>query len=572
VAAVPSIEDSEIAQHPPISKKWGGLFNSLRNEIPEQKGLLGMGQPIWEIEGTIPEDLNGDFIASGPVRFTILGAPVNSWFDGQGGMHRIRINGGKVAQWSRVVESDDYKAEEKAGVLEINHFNSDAKTSAPFSGARTFNTSNTQPMLWQDRLFSMYEGGLPVEMRNATLETIGDTTLDGLLHKDEHLSAHFHYHPRLDSIIDFSLMAAIHLDPRRMDIDTTAINLYRFPKEGKPTKLNSEALEAYPFLHDFILTDRYAVFLIPPVAIDLGRMMENIGTLADNYVWDNAGSAQLVLIDLDNPKTPIARLDLTDIIEDEGRFWQWHFANAYEDKKKKLIHVDFILYDDYEAGVKDFLLTVHKKQYPTSVQPSRLVRLTLSNAGPKKGKSPLGVEIETLANISSEFCRVSPRVLTQDYQYVYMAAHSSVYASYNCFWNTLCKVDVKNKTAQRYTLGKEQIPSEPIFVPRKGSEAEDDGYILCLTYDGIRDRSYLAIIDSSKLIVKDEALEKPSDPIDLPEGALLARLWTNGVIPITFHRIFTGIGGTWPVLNDGDTVPRKEKRKARKKRPGKRKK
>jgi all-trans-8'-apo-beta-carotenal 15,15'-oxygenase len=547
---VPPIAESPIPYPPPIPTKWGGLFNSLRHEIPRDPHRRETGEPIREIEGAVPEDLNGDFMASGPVLFTVLGEPVRSWFDGQGGIHRIRMNGSKVSTWSRIVRSADYRNDEEKGVMETNHFNMNAHTVLPFQGARTFNTANTQPMMWQDRIFAMYEGGLPVELSDRPLDSLHDTTFDGLLHASEHLSAHYHYNRRRDTILNYGLLPHLHIKPCKKQIDDTQLKLYSFPRQGAPTCLAKVDLPAYPWLHDFIVSDRYAIFLVPPVGVDLSRMMDDLGTLADNYVWDNSGHTRLIVIDLNDPGKAIANVLLEPGPgNDQGRFWLWHFANAYE--KDGELFVDFILYDDYEAGVKDFVMSIHRKRYPATVQPSRLVRASMRLTGDSEVIDPKSFEIQTLADISSEFCRVSPRALNAEYQYVWMAAHSSVHASYNCLWDTLCKVDVKNRTAQRFTLGEEQIPSEPIFVPSRGASAEDDGYVLTLVYDGTRDRSYLAIIAGAALPSDGGSADAPSDPVPLPPDALLARVWMPTTIPITFHRIFTGIGGVWPVENTG---------------------
>ncbi len=549
MSAVPPIDQSPVPYPPPIPERWGGLFNSLRHELPREISRRETGEPIREVEGTVPDDLNGDFLASGPVSFTVLGEPVNSWFDGQGGIHRVRINGGKVVAWSRIVRSDDYRQAQKAGVMEVNHFNMNAHTVLPFQGARTFNTANTQPMMWQDRLFAMYEGGLPVELSDRPLDSIHDTDFDGAVHKSEHLSAHYHYNRKRDTILNYGLLPHLHLNCVKKRIDDTQLQLYTFPRQGPPTSLAKVDLPAYPWLHDFIVSERYALFLIPPVGIDLSRMMDDLGTLADNYVWDSNGRTRLVVIDLNDPGKAIANVLLDPGPgNDQGRFWLWHFANAYEKDGK--LHADFILYDDYESGVKDFVMSIHTKDYPRTVQPSRLVRSSVRLTNDSKVVDAKSFEIEVLADISSEFCRVSPRAFNREYRYIYMAAHSSVHASYNCLWDTLCKVDVVNKTAQRFTLGDEQIPSEPIFVPRRGGTDEDDGYVLTLVYDGTRDRSYLAVIASQALPSNGGTAEEPAEPIPLPPEALLARIWIPVTVPITFHRIFTGIGGGWPMMNE----------------------
>ena len=40
---------------------------------------------------------------------------------------------------------------------------------------------------------------------------------------------------------------------------------------------------------------------------------------------------------------------------------------------------------------------------------------------------------------------------------------------------------------------------EPIFVPRPGGEAEDDGWVLTMVYNSGSDRTELAILDAQQL-------------------------------------------------------------------------
>ncbi len=259
------------------------------------------------------------------------------------------------------------------------------------------------------------------------------------------------------------------------------------------------------------------------------RQLNFEGTLADNYGWYPEQGTEVVLIPLDNP-LEMLRFRVP-------AFWLWHFSNAYEDESGNLV-VDYNQYDDYRRDVKSFLLSVHSGRYPASVGPSKFVRATIDLAAAAEwAKSPAAMKeqagedvyaVETLWDVSTEFARIAPSVETKDYQFAYMAAHSSPYAARRCLWDELAKVDVKAKTAETLSLGQERTPSEPIFVSREGSTAEDDGYILCLTYDGDSDKSFVAILDAQKL----------------SEGTV-AEIWLPQHVPVTFHRIWVA-PEDWP--------------------------
>ena len=71
---------------------------------------------------------------------------------------------------------------------------------------------------------------------------------------------------------------------------------------------------------------------------------------------------------------------------------------------------------------------------------------------------------------------------------------------------------------RRCQFAAHEAVSEPVFVPRPGATAEDDGWVLTLVYDGRADASHLAVLDGARL-----------------EDGPVARAWFDHPVPITFH-------------------------------------
>jgi all-trans-8'-apo-beta-carotenal 15,15'-oxygenase len=486
--------------------------------------------------GTIPPELDGDLVAMGPLQFEVQGEPVNSWFDGQGGVHRIRLMPGhnQATVWTRVIESESYKDEVAAGKQTINHFHMRDPTTGLLKGAETANVSNTQMMVWRDHWLALYEGGVPVEMDPETLDSLDEVSVDIPMLSGEHLSAHFHNHPSGD-VYNYGL---VH-DPAEPNLHHTQVRLYRFPAgERDPNGDKAELVGSFlhrdfPFLHDFILTENHAVFVIPPIGLLVGDQIVNKGTLSDNFLWKNTDT-----------KTRVVVLRLSDgRMVGEYKFdpiWIWHFINAYETPITTggtRITIDWIEYGDYDDDVRPFVEQIHTGNYPRTIAGSRVVR-ALIDIGVSAGESGLpnyNWKRERIIDISCEFGRISPDYETKTYAFSYIAAHSSLEACTSCLWDTLGKVSMTSRSCRRYSLGREQIPSEPIFVPRKDGNGEDDGYLLCIVYDGLRNRSVLTIIDAAQLGWKGE---QNSEPYDLPEAALVAKVLLPHRVPVTFHRIW----------------------------------
>ena len=82
----------------------GGAFSPIRAEVDVRD---------CEIEGTIPDDLNGGFYATGPDPQYPL-APGNIPFDGEGHVRMFRIRNGRVDYRTRYAKTERFVAQYKA--------------------------------------------------------------------------------------------------------------------------------------------------------------------------------------------------------------------------------------------------------------------------------------------------------------------------------------------------------------------------------------------------------------------------------------------------------------------------
>jgi all-trans-8'-apo-beta-carotenal 15,15'-oxygenase len=83
------------------------------------------------------------------------------------------------------------------------------------------------------------------------------------------------------------------------------------------------------------------------------------------------------------------------------------------------------------------------------------------------------------------------------------------------------KLDAQSGVLDRFELPVSQLATEPLFVPRPGAAAEDDGWVLSLCHDGSSSRAFLAVFDACHL-----------------DRGPIARAWFDHQIPITFHGTF----------------------------------
>ena len=66
-------------------------------------------------------------------------------------------------------------------------------------------------------------------------------------------------------------------------------------------------------------------------------------------------------------------------------------------------------------------------------------------------------------------------------------------------YNALAHIDHNTGTIKRYEMSNEFSSSEPVFVPKKSSAAEGEGYLMANVYDATTDTSHLLILDAENI-------------------------------------------------------------------------
>lgn len=123
-----------------------------------------------------------------------------------------------------------------------------------------------------------------------------------------------------------------------------------------------------------------------------------------------------------------------------------------------------------------------------------------------------------LDDVAAEFPRVNEQLLGRQTQYGYTAkiAKSSL-----PLFDGLIKYDFSSGKSQTNEFGKGRYGGEAVFVPRPGTTAEDDGWLVTFVYDTTKDNSELVVVN---------AQDMTAEPV--------ARVLIPQRVPYGFH-------GTW---------------------------
>jgi carotenoid cleavage dioxygenase-like enzyme len=81
---------------------------------------------------------------------------------------------------------------------------------------------------------------------------------------------------------------------------------------------------------------------------------------------------------------------------------------------------------------------------------------------------------------------------------------------------SILKHDLLRGTTTARPIGRGSGPAEPVFVPRSADAAEDEGWLLCLSYDRERDASDLLILAAADITAEPEAIVHL--PVRVPVG------------------------------------------------------
>lgn len=413
-----------------------------------------------EVTGRIPEELTGRFFRMGPNPVGEMdGARLARyhWFSGTGMAHGLRLRDGR-AEWFRSRYVLDRDASARLGREPLP---------GPGLGTRDANV-NTNLVRVGGRLCAVVEAGpLPVELDDE-MTNFRRTDFGGTL------EAGFTGHPKYDPATGEVL--ALAYEPNQ------PVRYITVDRDGRATTRARIDLPHVPMIHDTAFTRSFVLVPDFPVTFQPERSHTDFP-----WLWDERRDSRVGLLPRDGDASQIQWFETP-------RCFAFHFANAY---------------DDGDLTVVD--LPKHPSMFRTDQNgPDEgapiLVRWTLDRS--------TGRLTETVIDDrGNDFPRIDDRRGGRRHRYVYTAHWGD-----KVEFGPARKHDVERGTSEVHDYGAGRVTSEPVFVPKPGATAEDEGWILSSVYDPARDLSDVVVLD---------ARDFAGDPV------ATVRLPTR--VPFTFH-------------------------------------
>ena len=433
---------------------------------------------ITEIEGKIPPELSGTLFRNGPGLLDIGDSAINHPFDGDGMISAFSFKDGKAHYRNRFVQAQAYLEEQEAGEILYRGVFGTQKPGGLLNNAfdlRLKNIANTGVIYWGGKLLALWEAAEPHRLDPKTLDTLGIDYLDGIIEPGDSFAAH----PWIDPSCELDGGAPCLVNFRVEPGLSSKITLFEIAPDGKLLRYHSHTVPGFSFIHDFIITPKYAIFFQNPVSFNPLPFLFGMRGAGECVQFQPDKPTNVILI----PRDPNNQEVKTFSVESGFVF---HHANAFE--RGNEICVDSIAYQSLPQVQPD---TNYKEVEFDRLDPGQLWRFTLNL---EDGT----VKRQMLESRCCEFPTHNNDKVGREYRYLFIGAIPEDTGS-NAPLQAILKLDLKTGERQTHSFAPSGYVSEPIFVAKPNTDKEDAGWILTLVYDGKKHRSTLAILDGENL-------------------------------------------------------------------------
>ena len=443
---------------------WSGEFARALERNPMLLGWRSVhGDRLGSearVEGRLPAELRGTFYRNGPAVLERFGVRYRHWFEGDGMLQAFRFDGHRISHQARVLATPKLARESAANRRLVSGFATPVDGGQGLKSPDDLNVANTSILDHHGELLALWEGGSASVIDRETLAWQGFKTwgesMGGLP---------FTAHPKVEfdgTVWAFGYSFA----------PVPAILLYHIAPDGTLRRAHRIDLGPMGMVHDFVVTARHLVIVIPPLVFEPSPDDE---VLLDALAWRPALGSRVLVVDKDD--------------FDTRRWYQlpagfgFHHGNGWEDASGT-IRYDHCVASD--ATLVTETMRVVMRGVLEQPPPETYTRFTLRPDG--------RAEIDDTGE-EAEFPRVAPAVIGRRNRYVYTVSAPS---GQSLGWRLrqVVKRDQESGDLETFDYGPGTLAEEHVFVPRRDPRGEDDGWLIGAYLDYVRRSSGITIFDA----------------------------------------------------------------------------
>jgi len=440
----------------------GRVVNAAR-----QPDLMGNKAPVateidvtdCPVSGELPPGLRGSFVRNGP---NPLFEPIGRYnvLDGDGMLHEVAFGDRGVRYRNRWIRSRGLMAELAHGAAiypGLGSVMSFPDRSLTGDAGPVKNPANTHVVEHAGRRLALWEGGLPTEV-TADLDTIGEYDFDG------RLTGAMTAHPRLDPRTGEMLMFGYSLfEPY--------LRYHVVDADGTLSHSVALDLPVPVMVHDFVITERHAVFLVSPLVFDLANLGR--GPLVR---WMPELGARIGVMPRRGTAGEIRWFDV-----EPGHVQ--HFWSGWEDGDRIEFHG--CRYDSPDFGIDDSTPLDQRSARDDNARPARYwVDLAAGRAG-----------WEPMDDLEGDFNRINPAHDGVRVRYLYMSGFTQPQRHLGDF-DAIVKYDDVSGARTVWSAGPAGHVGESVFAADPDGTGEDDGWLINAVYYSDRDATDVVVLDA----------------------------------------------------------------------------
>lgn len=407
------------------------------------------------VKGQIPAELRGTLYRTGPnPQFEPRGD--YHWFSGDGMIHAFHVEDGKVTYRNRYVRTPKWELENENGRALFGVFGN-PMTTDPIAAGKDSGVGNTNIVFHAGRLLALEEGHMPFEMSPRSLESKGYVP-----DYRGRVTAHPKIDPKTGEMVWFGYGVG--------DMPLSAGMSYGVTDATGQVVSRQDFQAPYAsMVHDFMVTENYALFPILPLTASLERAM--VGKPA--FAWEPDKGGRVGVMRRDADVSTIRWFDMEAC-------YVFHPMNAWEEDGKLVADVF-----QYPSAP----LFPNADGSPGEKTAARMVRWTFDLSG-----SSNAIKTQALDDMDGEFPRFDERFAGLGYRHGWYAADPTNMRTIK--QTAIAHLDLKTGQRQVCALSGGDMTSEPVFTPRSATAPEGDGWITAVVWRASENRSDFLVFDA----------------------------------------------------------------------------